>query len=322
MTATVLFVDDEEYILNSVNRLFSDVDLHICTANSADEALHVLDREEVAVIVTDNCMPGMTGVDLLSKIREVYPDTMKIMMTVQADITTAIDAINRGDVHRFITKPWDDRELIKTVTEAIRKYELVQSLKRDDEATLLSIAQTVELKDPYTQGHCERVSGFAVMMAEAMQLSDYLRQEIRHGSWLHDCGKIGVPERILNYPGPLDKDQYEIIKNHPKWGADVISKARLSDHVFNIVLYHHERYGGNGYPKGIKGNDIPIEARIVTVADVYDALTSDRSYRTKYSQERALEIMVMMKDEFFDIDILNTFIEHCLKFRNPSPDSQ
>jgi HD-GYP domain-containing protein (c-di-GMP phosphodiesterase class II) len=131
-----------------------------------------------------------------------------------------------------------------------------------------------------------------------------------------------VPERILNYPGPLDKDQYEIIKNHPKWGADVISKARLSDHVFNIVLYHHERYGGNGYPKGIKGNDIPIEARIVTVADVYDALTSDRSYRTKYSQERALEIMVMMKDEFFDIDILNTFIEHCLKFRNPSPDSQ
>jgi putative nucleotidyltransferase with HDIG domain len=315
MSATILFVDDEEYILNSINRLFSDIELDIYTANNADDAMKVLHEEEVAVIVTDNCMPGMMGVDLLEKISELSPDTMKIMMTGQADLTTAIAAINRGDVYRFITKPWDDDELIHTVTEAMRKYELVQSLKRDDEATLLSIAQTVELKDPYTRGHCERVSSLAVMMAEALQLDELLRQEIRRGSWLHDCGKIGVPERILNYPGPLDKDQYEVIKNHPKWGADVIRKAQLSKHVLNIVLYHHERYGGNGYPKGISGADIPIEARIVTVADVYDALTSARSYREKYCQNRAIEIMIMMKDEFFDPEILNIFIQDCLKFQ-------
>jgi putative nucleotidyltransferase with HDIG domain len=315
MSATILFVDDEEYILNSINRLFSDIELDIYTANNADDAMKVLHEEEVAVIVTDNCMPGMMGVDLLEKISELSPDTMKIMMTGQADLTTAIAAINRGDVYRFITKPWDDDELIHTVTEAMRKYELVQSLKRDDEATLLSIAQTVELKDPYTRGHCERVSSLAVMMAEALQLDELLRQEIRRGSWLHDCGKIGVPERILNYQGPLDKDQYEVIKNHPKWGADVIRKAQLSKHVLNIVLYHHERYGGNGYPKGISGADIPIEARIVTVADVYDALTSARSYREKYCQNRAIEIMIMMKDEFFDPEILNIFIQDCLKFQ-------
>ena len=314
MSATILFVDDEEYILNSINRLFSDFELDIYTANNADDAMKVLHEEEVAVIVTDNCMPGMMGVDLLEKISELSPDTMKIMMTGQADLTTAIAAINRGDVYRFITKPWDDDELIHTVTEAMRKYELVQSLKRDDEATLLSIAQTVELKDPYTRGHCERVSSLAGMMAEALQLDELLLQEIRRGSWLHDCGKIGVPERILNYPGPLDKDQYEVIKNHPKWGADVIRKARLSKHVLNIVLYHHERYGGNGYPNGISGADIPIEARIVTVADVYDALTSARSYREKYCQNRAIEIMLMMKDEFFDPKILNIFIQDCLKF--------
>ena len=314
MSATILFVDDEEYILNSINRLFSDFELDIYTANNADDAMKVLHEEEVAVIVTDNCMPGMMGVDLLEKISELSPDTMKIMMTGQADLTTAIAAINRGDVYRFITKPWDDDELIHTVTEAMRKYELVQSLKRDDEATLLSIAQTVELKDPYTRGHCERVSSLAGMMAEALQLDELLLQEIRRGSWLHDCGKIGVPERILNYPGPLDKDQYEVIKNHPKWGADVIRKARLSKHVLNIVLYHHERYGGNGYPNGISGADIPIEARIVTVADVYDALTSARSYREKYCQNRAIEIMLMMKDEFFDPEILNIFIQDCLKF--------
>ncbi|KPK36399.1 MAG: histidine kinase [Nitrospira bacterium SG8_35_1] len=314
MSATILFVDDEEYILNSINRLFSDFELDIYTANNADDAMKVLHEEEVAVIVTDNYMPGMMGVDLLEKISELSPDTMKIMMTGQADLTTAIAAINRGDVYRFITKPWDDDELIHTVTEAMRKYELVQSLKRDDEATLLSIAQTVELKDPYTRGHCERVSSLAGMMAEALQLDELLLQEIRRGSWLHDCGKIGVPERILNYPGPLDKDQYEVIKNHPKWGADVIRKAQLSKHVLNIVLYHHERYGGNGYPNGISGADIPIEARIVTVADVYDALTSARSYREKYCQNRAIEIMIMMKDEFFDPEILNIFIHDCLKF--------
>ncbi|UCH44173.1 MAG: response regulator [Nitrospiraceae bacterium] len=315
MSATILFVDDEEYILNSINRLFSNFELDIYTANNADDAMKVLHEEEVAVIVTDNCMPGMMGVDLLEKTSELSPDTMKIMMTGQADLTTAIAAINRGDVYRFITKPWDDDELIHTVTEAMRKYELVQSLRRDDEATLLSIAQTVELKDPYTRGHCERVSSLAGMMAEALQLDELLLQEIRRGSWLHDCGKIGVPERILNYPGPLDKDQYEVIKNHPKWGADVIRKARLSKHVLNIVLYHHERYGGNGYPNGISGADIPIEARIVTVADVYDALTSARSYREKYCQNRAIEIMIMMKDEFFDPEILNIFIQDCLKFQ-------
>lgn len=315
MSATILFVDDEEYILNSINRLFSNFELDIYTANNADDAMKVLHEEEVAVIVTDNCMPGMMGVDLLEKTSELSPDTMKIMMTGQADLTTAIAAINRGDVYRFITKPWDDDELIHTVTEAMRKYELIQSLRRDDEATLLSIAQTVELKDPYTRGHCERVSSLAGMMAEALQLDELLLQEIRRGSWLHDCGKIGVPERILNYPGPLDKDQYEVIKNHPKWGADVIRKARLSKHVLNIVLYHHERYGGNGYPNGISGADIPIEARIVTVADVYDALTSARSYREKYCQNRAIEIMIMMKDEFFDPEILNIFIQDCLKFQ-------
>lgn len=313
ITDTVVFVDDEEYVRNSIIRLFSDIDMRVLSASSADEALSHFQREEIAVIVSDNQLPGMKGIDLLTKIREISPDTMKILMTGYADLSIAVDAINRGDVFRFITKPWEDDALIHTVKEAIRRYQIVQSLKKEDESTFLSLAQTIELKDPYTRGHCESVAGHALMIADALDLADEVKREIRYGSWLHDCGKIGVPENILNKNGALDEHEFEIIKKHPRWGADVAIQAGMSDKIVKIILHHHEKFDGSGYPSGLRGHDIPFTARIVTIADVFDALTADRPYRKKFELQKAVEIIRMMKGNVFDPEILDVFLHDCLK---------
>ncbi len=313
MAGSVLFVDDEEYVLNSIGKLFSDMEFNILKAANADEALRFFGNEEIAVIVSDHSMPGMKGVELLSKVKDLSPDTLKILMTAHTNLGVAVNAINDGEVYRFILKPWDNECLINTVSEAVNRYDVIQSLKNVGESSFLSLSQTIELKDPYTRGHCERVSKYAMMIANELDLSDDLTKSIQYGSWLHDCGKIGVPENILNKEGPLDDTEFDIIKKHPRWGADVAKQACLSSTIVNIVLYHHERYDGTGYPTGIKDSDIPLEARIVAVADIYDALTSDRSYRAKYSEDKAIKIMLIMRGNVLDPDIIDTFFYDCFK---------
>ncbi|NOZ69486.1 MAG: HD domain-containing protein, partial [Deferribacteres bacterium] len=140
----------------------------------------------------------------------------------------------------------------------------------------------------------------------------------------HDCGKIGIPGAILNKPGALDDNEFDLIKKHPAWGADVARQAQLSEVIVNIILYHHERYDGKGYPAGISGADIPVEARIVAVADVFDAVTSDRSYRKAYSMKKGLEIIMSMKGSSFDPEIVDLFppLIECIDSRRQTEESR
>ena len=307
MRENVLFVDDEENVLKSVERVFADVDMTFLKAESAKEALRLLKEHEIAVLVTDNRMPGMSGIDLLSTLRELSPETVKILMTGHADLSTALEAINVGEVYRFIVKPWENEALVRTVREGVDHYRLVKTMRESDEATLLSLAQTIELKDPYTRGHCDRVAGFALMIAERLGLPEETMLHIKYGGWLHDCGKIGVPDALLNSGGKLDDSAFVTIRQHPLWGARVARQARLPQTVINIILYHHERYDGEGYPHGLSGEKIPIEARIVTIADIYDALTSKRSYREPLSWEDALDLMISMSGHQLDPVLMGTF---------------
>lgn len=304
----VLFVDDEPSILRSVERTFQDTDLRILTADSAEQALEILLQEKIAVVVSDNRMPGMSGIDLLTRVRTLSPDTVRIMMTAFADLPTAIAAINNSEVFRFITKPWANDDLITVVREGVARYRIVSELQDGDESRYLPIAQAIELKDPYTRGHCDRVASYAVSLSEALGLSETLTREIRFGSWLHDCGKIGVPEAILNYEGGLPVDQFEVIKQHPLWGSEVARQARMSLTIVNIILHHHERYDGSGYPSGLRGDQIPIEARIVTIADVFDALNTDRPYRKAYEGAHVLRIMQEFTGSFFDPRLMELFM--------------
>jgi HD-GYP domain-containing protein (c-di-GMP phosphodiesterase class II) len=145
------------------------------------------------------------------------------------------------------------------------------------------------------------------MLTDAMDLPDDMKKNIKYGSWLHDCGKIGIPEAILNKPGALDAEQFDTIKKHPGWGADVARKAQLPEPVVNIVLYHHERIDGKGYPTGLKGTDIPLEARIVAIADAFDAMTSDRPYRKKLSAKEAMYVLKEGERTSFDPDLVDMF---------------
>jgi putative nucleotidyltransferase with HDIG domain len=313
MSNTVLFVDDEKQVLNSIDGIFSKADVTIIKTGSAREALKIVNQEPVAVIVSDSTLPEMTGIDLMSKVKDVSPDTLKILMTAPADLAAAVDAINKGELFRFVLKPWDNKFLVKTVQEAVSRYKIIHTIKHGDEAALLSVAKEVELKDPFTSGHSERVALYATMLAELFDQPEEIKKAVKHGSYLHDCGKMGVPENILNKNGRLNKDEYEIIKNHPRWGADIAIQAALPEHIINIIQYHHERFDGSGYPSGMKGDEIPFEAQIVAVVDVYDALTSDRCYRTRFSDEKAVEILLLMRGNVFNPEIIDKFINHCLQ---------
>ena len=308
MDNAVLLVDDEANILNALARLFLDRDVRVLRAGNGEEALGIVRREPVAVIVSDNLMPGMRGVELLSRVRDLSPDTVRVLLTGYADLPTAIEAINRGEVFRFHVKPWVDEEIVRTVDEGVRRHQLVRSLRHGDEAALRSIAQTIELKDPYTRGHCDRVAAFALTIAESLRLSEGTLRAIRHGSWLHDCGKIGVPETILNRPGKLSAAEFDVVKKHPGWGAEVGRQANLPEEVINIILYHHERFDGRGYPTGAKGTEIPIEARIVAVADVFDAMSTDRPYAKGYDRAEAMRVMGVLRGAALDPQLVDIFL--------------
>jgi putative two-component system response regulator len=307
--AAVLFVDDDPYILSAIKRIFSRTDIKVVLTDKPRDALAMLNEEDIAVLVSDNCMPDMTGIELLTLAKELSPDTVKILMTAYADLPTAINAINTGEVFKFITKPWENEHLINVVEEGMRRHHITQTMRKGDEGNLLSLAQTIELKDPYTRGHCDRVARHALLMAEALDLPQGIKTDIKYGSWLHDCGKIGVPEAILNKPGRLEKEEMEMIKKHPAWGADVARFSCRSDTIVNIILYHHERFDGTGYPTGKKGKDIPIEARIVSIADIFDALTSNRPYREAFSFQKAFDIMSSMRGTALDPELLDIFLK-------------
>ncbi|MGA7827299.1 MAG: HD domain-containing phosphohydrolase [Geobacteraceae bacterium] len=308
MSEMILFVDDEENILNSVVRTFVDSDFTILTAPSAARALELLQSQKVAVLVTDNMMPGMSGMELLELSRSVSPDTVKIMMTAYTDLPTVIEAINRVEVFRFIVKPWDNQQLIDTVTEGVNRYRLIDSLKHENEAVLYALAETIELKDPYTKGHCERVAHYALLIADRLKLPENIKDDIRFGSWLHDCGKIGVPEQILNAPRSLRADEITTVRFHPEWGAEVARKARMSPVVINIIRNHHERFSGGGYPDNLTGEGIPLEARIVAIADTYDAITSTRPYNEPRSREAAIGILNELKSKELDPELTEIFL--------------
>lgn len=305
---TVLFVDDEVSILNAIQQLFSDdAAMRLLVASSGEEALEIVRKEDVWLVVSDNHMPGISGIELLERIRHISPKTGRILMTAHADLKTAIDAINISEAFRFIIKPWENDELKSIVHEGLERSEVVRELAHCEVGAISSIAQAIELKDPYTRGHCDRVAEYASTLAMKIGLPEESIVYVKYGGWLHDCGKIGVPGSVLNFPGKLDEPSMKIIHRHPLWGAEVARQAGLPTDVVNMILYHHEKYDGSGYPYGLKGEEITLEARIVTIADVFDSLRTRRPYRAACTSEQVREIMREMSEAFFDPHLMELF---------------
>ncbi|MBE0605825.1 MAG: HD domain-containing protein [Deltaproteobacteria bacterium] len=308
MDNAVLFVAEEANTVDKLASLFRNRDVRVLRAGNGEEALGIVRREPVAVVVSDNLMPGGGGVELLSRVRDLSPDTVRVLLTEAAGLPTATDAIDRGEVFRFHVKPWVGEEIICTVDEGVRRYHLVRSLRHGDEAALRSIGQTIELRDPYTRGHCDRMATSALRIAEALRLPEGTRRAIRVGSWLHDCGKIGVPETILNCPGKLSAADFEVVRKHSGWGAEIGRQANLPEEVINIILYHHERFDGRGYPTGAKGRETPLAARIVAIADVFDAMSTDRPYAKGCDRAEVMRVMGVLRGAALDPELVDIFL--------------
>jgi putative two-component system response regulator len=327
----ILVVDDESYVRDIMSRKLS-ADGYTCEqAENAERALAMVTQGGYECVLSDINMPGMDGIELLRNIRLADRDVAVIMVTGAPDLDGALEAMRLG-AHDHLSKPLNLDHLSLTVDRAIEKKRLVQEnreYQRDLESkveertkqlydaneelrrlfmgSIKALAQALEAKDEYTQGHSERVSEIAVGISKYLSLSEVEIQDIWLAGLLHDIGKIGVRESVLNKPGRLDPEEWQSIQRHPVVAERILCPIEELSAVISIVRHHHERFDGSGYPDGLEGGDIPLGARILTVADAYDALTSRRPYRDALSVDDALRVLEDASGSQFDPVIVRAF---------------
>jgi len=319
----ILVVDDEEANLRLLQRVLrSERNYEVITAVNAQEGLSRIQENDVSLIITDQRMPGMTGVELLRASLGVNEDCIKILLTGYTDLEALIDAINEGHIYKYITKPWDAGELKITVRRALEAYELkqhntalvselkeaMQEMELLSLGTIRALADALDAKCDYTAGHSLRVSQIAVLIGRAMKLTPEELRDIELGGILHDIGKIGVPESILWKPGKLNPEEKEVMSKHPEISAQIIGDLRGLKRAREYVRHHHEFYDGSGYPDHLAGEEIPVGARIILVSDAYDAMTTDRPYRKAVGHEGAIVELKKLRGTQFDPHVVDAFM--------------
>jgi response regulator RpfG family c-di-GMP phosphodiesterase len=323
-----LVVDDEPRLRQVLARLMEG-DGFVChQAGSGVEALDFLHGTPVTLVLTDLRMPQMDGIELLRQVRALYPDTAVVLITAVADVEVAVSCLAIGAMD-YLTKPFHLEEVRARVTQALEKRRLILENRDYQErleervavqahrleeifiGSIQSLAEALELKDPYTRGHSIRVSHYSTEIARALELEPETVRQVELGGHVHDIGKIGVREAVLNKPGPLTDEEYEHIMTHPLLGWRILSPL-LSDApmILNVVRSHHERFDGRGVPDGLAGESIPLEARIVAVADAFDAMTSGRPYRLgqHMTMEQTVAELERCANTQFDPAVLSAFM--------------
>jgi len=319
----VLCVDDEAIILASLkvelkSELGRDVDIEI--AMSGQEGLEIAEaiRKEgrnLLIAVTDQRMPGMDGTEFLVRLKKRFPDVLGIMLTGYSEIDSLKRAINEAGLYRFISKPWSPLDLRMSVRQAVERRRLeilnnrlshqIEAMTRTILATLESV---VDVNDPETYDHVRRVSVYASAIARADGLDPIMQRRIFVFSPLHDIGKIGIGRDILGKPGPLSDEERETVKTHVTIGERLVRNIDVDPILREIIRCHHERWDGQGYPDGLSGEAIPLSARIVAIADVFDALLSDRPYKKAIDFDSAAEIIRAGSGSHFDPGLVAAFL--------------
>ncbi|MDP2847496.1 MAG: response regulator [Humidesulfovibrio sp.] len=305
----VLLVDDDQNLLDSFRRMLKD-EFDIFSAEDGQEALDVMDTcGPFTVIVSDLKMPGMDGIELLSRVSRTHPDTVRILLTGHADMQAAMDASNKGYVYRFLTKPCPPDLLRLTLSDACRHAQLLRdqrelfALKHCKvllEGIVRGFSTLVEARDAYLAGHQQRVTALALAMGREMGLSADELDTLRIAGLLHDIGKVYVPADFLNRPGILRAEELSVIQMHPEVGYDILKHLDQDWPVAVIIRQHHERMDGSGYPQGLNGRFITQGARILAVADVVDAMCSHRPYRPSLGITAALAEIEKNRGRLYD----------------------
>ena len=329
---SILIVDDELGPREALRMILRD-HYQVSVAASGKEALDCFTRSEYDLVILDIRMPDINGVDLLADLKKIAPDTEVVMITAYASVETATKAMRYG-AFDYLIKPFDRSSVYNAVEKGLvrrdnnrlvkSKMKELQLANKTLEAeveyaykniqshyaeTVSSLVAAVDAKDAYTKGHQERIARLAQLIGEAMGLPAGELDLIRQAAILHDIGKIGVPESILMKRNALTEEEYEIIKKHPVIGAEILSPVQFLKEVVPLVLYHHERFDGLGYPEGLKGTQIPLCARVICVADAIDAMLSDRPYSDKKTLEMIKEELVRHADTQFDPQIVEVILK-------------
>jgi len=330
----ILVVDDEESIREIVSSMLSAAGYQTCPAGSGAAALRLLDSgEQFDLLLTDLMMAQMDGLALLERVKERYPEMPVIMVTAVHDISVALGSIRNG-AYDYLLKPFEREQLLNTVRRALENRRLkvenrayptnleslvnarteqlrktMYDLERSYDITLEALGDALDLKDAETEGHSKRVTAFTIAIARAMGLGSEKIRVIARGAFLHDIGKMAIPDAILRKPGPLTEEERIIMREHCYRGYQILKKIPFLDEAAEIVYAHQECFDGNGYPRGLKGDDIPLGARIFALADTLDAITSDRPYRRAQTVEAARDEIVRWGGRQFDPEIVKIFVQ-------------
>lgn len=328
----ILVVDDEEAIRDVVSTLLAEQGYDCVTSARAKQALDALADDAFDLVLSDIVMPEMDGIRLLEKIRAHHEHLPVVMLTAIHDIRTALDAIRKG-AYDYILKPFEKDQLFFSVRRALehrrltlenlnyqrnlerlvaeRTRELREALteiERSYDYTLEALGGALDLKDSETEGHCQRVTAFTIAMARAAGLNPEQVRPVARAAFLHDIGKMGVPDAILLKPTHLNEEERHIMRRHCEIGYEVLRRIPFLREAAEIVLAHQEHYDGSGYPRGLKGEEIPLGARIFAIADTLDAMTSDRPYRKAVPLQVAKREIQAHAGTQFDSKIVEIFL--------------
>ncbi|HKV03947.1 MAG TPA: HD domain-containing phosphohydrolase [Candidatus Acidoferrales bacterium] len=291
MFERILIVDDESAARIALATLLRREGFEVSDASGGEAALVQCASFRPDLILLDIVMPGMDGFEVCRRIKAT-PETRLTPVVLITGLTTTEDrikGINAG-ADDFLSKPIDINELLARSRSLLRLKQFTDELE-NAEGVLFSLAYSIEARDPYTLGHCERLAEVSARLGEKLGLPDEDIKALRRAGIVHDIGKVVVPDAILLKHGPLSEEETEVMRKHPVVGERICAPLRTFRLVLPIIRHHHERHDGSGYPDGLRGNDIPLTAAILQLADVYDALTTDRPYRKASTSEVALKIM-------------------------------
>ncbi len=330
--AKILVVDDEEAILEVVSTLLEAQGYDCTTANNGLLARGYLQKNSIDLVLSDMVMPEMDGLSLLEWERKHNPDVPVIMVTAMHDLSTALEAIRRG-AYDYILKPFEKDQLYLGVRRALEHRRLLvenqnyqrnlerlvedrtaqlkgalDQLEQSYDDTLEALGGALDLKDAETEGHCKRVTSFTIAIAKAMKLDPVLLPQIARAAFLHDIGKMAIPDQILRKPGPLTEEEREVMRTHCEIGYNMVTRIPFLREAAEIVLTHQEYFDGTGYPQGLRGDQIPLGARIFAVADALDAMISDRPYRKALPVSHARDEIQRCAGTQFDPAVVQVFL--------------
>ena len=318
----ILAVDDEEGIIDSLSIVLKRSGYHFTGITNPAEAIELVKNEHFDLLLLDFLMSPYHGDQVVEEIRKFNKELYILLLTGHKDLAPPLETIKKLDIQGYCEKSNKFDQLLLLIESGIKSIKQMQEIKRINEElsdakdklekayleSIETLRYTVEAKDPYTKGHSDRVAEFSVLIGKKLGLSEQDLKTLRIGGLFHDIGKIGIPDSILLKEEKLTSDEYSEIKHHPSIGTHILSNATIFSDIIPIVKYHHERYDGRGYPENLKGENIPLLARITTVADAFDAMSSKRTYRNSLDINIIIDEIKKNSGTQFDSRIAEVFL--------------